>query len=69
MDELGQPINVELIAHSKSRDKIYDELKETKEKYPYLFLEKYRLFHFYPLIFPKAYGKKRRINSTKISVP
>lgn len=26
-----------LIAHSKSRDEIYDEVTETKEKYAYLF--------------------------------
>jgi hypothetical protein len=32
-DELGQPTEVELIAHSKSKDEIYDLLKETKTKY------------------------------------
>jgi len=36
-DELGQPIDVELIAHSKSRDEIYDALMETKGKYTYQF--------------------------------
>ncbi|MDI6917516.1 MAG: hypothetical protein QMC80_06940 [Thermoplasmatales archaeon] len=32
-DEFGQPTEVELIAHSKSRDEIYGALKETKRKY------------------------------------
>lgn len=32
-DELGQPTEVELIAHSKARDEVYDALKETKMKY------------------------------------
>ena len=32
-DELGQPTKVELIAHSKSRDEIYNALMETREKY------------------------------------
>lgn len=36
-DELGQPIDVELIAHSKSRDEIYDTLMETKTKSTYQF--------------------------------
>ena len=36
-DELGQLIDVELIAHSKSRDEIYDALMATKEKYTYQF--------------------------------
>jgi len=36
-DELGQPIDVELIAHSKSRDEIYDALMETKTRYTYQF--------------------------------
>ena len=36
-DELGQPIDVELIAHSKSRDEIYDALVETKTRYTYQF--------------------------------
>ncbi len=36
-DELGQPTEVELIAHSKAREEIYDALKETKAKYTYQF--------------------------------
>ncbi|MEA3487827.1 MAG: hypothetical protein U9R10_01070 [Euryarchaeota archaeon] len=36
-DELDQPIDVELIAHSKSRDEIYDALMETKTKSTYQF--------------------------------
>ena len=36
-DELRQPIDVELIAHSKSRDEIYDALMKTKAKYTYQF--------------------------------
>ncbi|MCL0050757.1 hypothetical protein M1N22_02785 [Dehalococcoidia bacterium] len=36
-DELGQPIDVELVAHSKSRDEIYDALMEMKTKYTYQF--------------------------------
>jgi len=32
-DALGQPTEVELIAHSKARDEVYDALKETKMKY------------------------------------
>ena len=32
-DELGQPIEIELITHSKARDEIYSALKETKTKY------------------------------------
>jgi len=36
-DELGQPIDVELIAHSKSRDEIYNALMKTKTRYTYQF--------------------------------
>ena len=32
-DELGQPIDVKLLAHSKNRDDVYTRLKETKSKY------------------------------------
>jgi len=32
-DELGQLIDVELIAHSKSRDEIYDALMETNSQW------------------------------------
>lgn len=31
-DELGQPIDVELIAHSKSRGDTYDAMRKTKAK-------------------------------------
>ncbi|NQE52195.1 hypothetical protein C5S29_01280 [ANME-1 cluster archaeon GoMg3.2] len=36
-DELREPVEVELIAHSKARDEIYEALKETKTKYTYQF--------------------------------
>ena len=36
-DELGQPIDVGLIAHSKSRDEIYNALMKTKTRYTYQF--------------------------------
>lgn len=36
-DEIGEPTEVELIAHSKSRDEIYEVLKETKTRYTYQF--------------------------------
>ena len=32
VDELGQPIEVNLISHSKNRDDIYEALKKTKVK-------------------------------------
>ncbi len=32
-DELDQPIDVELMAHSKSRDEIYDALMETNSQW------------------------------------
>jgi hypothetical protein len=36
-DELREPVEVKLIAHSKARDEIYEALKETKTKYTYQF--------------------------------
>ncbi|MGA1796658.1 MAG: hypothetical protein ACMUIL_12445, partial [bacterium] len=36
-DELGQPIDIRLLAHSKSRDDIYAELRETKSTYVSIF--------------------------------
>jgi len=32
-DELGQPTDVRLLAHSKNRDEIYTKLRETKSTY------------------------------------
>ena len=31
-DELGQPIDVEVIAHSKSRDDTYEAMRQTKAR-------------------------------------
>jgi|LGVD01.1.fsa_nt_gb hypothetical protein len=36
-DELREPVEVKLIAHSKARDEISETLKETKTKYTYQF--------------------------------
>ncbi|MBU2496751.1 MAG: hypothetical protein KJ767_01685 [Nanoarchaeota archaeon] len=32
VDEVGQPVEVKLITHSKNRDDIYEELRKTKVK-------------------------------------
>ena len=32
-DEIGNPVDVKLLAHSKNRDDIYNKLKRTKSKY------------------------------------
>jgi hypothetical protein len=32
-DEIGQPVEVEIIGHSKSRDEIYSVLRRTKVKH------------------------------------
>jgi len=43
-DELGQPTQVELIAHSKSRDETYEAMRKTKAK---------DIAHFYTGEIPK----------------
>lgn len=43
-DELGKPIEVKVLAHSKSRDDTYKALRKTKDKYTY---------HFYTGEIPK----------------
>lgn len=43
-DELGQPIQVELIAHSRSRDDTYEAMRKTKAK---------DIVHFYTGKIPK----------------
>ncbi len=43
-DELGTPIKVKVLAHSKSRDVTYKALREAKDKYTY---------HFYTGEIPK----------------
>lgn len=37
-DDLGEPLKVKLIAHSRNRDDTYDAMKQMKKKY---------LYHFY----------------------
>lgn len=36
-DELGRPIQVNVLAHSKNRDETYKAMKATKSKYTYHF--------------------------------
>jgi len=36
-DELGNPIEVEVLAHSKTRDETYKALRNAKDKYVYHF--------------------------------
>jgi len=43
-DELGNPIEVKVLAHSKARDDTYKALKDAKDKYTY---------HFYTGEIPK----------------
>ena len=43
-DELGTPIQVKVLAHSKSRDDTYEALRKAKDKYTY---------HFYTGEIPK----------------
>ena len=43
-DELGNPIKVKVLAHSKVRDDTYKALKDVKDKYTY---------HFYTGEIPK----------------
>ena len=43
-DDLGKPIEIKVLAHSKSRDDTYEVLKKAKDKYTY---------HFYTGEIPK----------------
>ena len=43
-DRLGEPIEIRVLAHSKSRDDTYKALRKTKDKYTY---------HFYTGEIPK----------------
>ena len=48
-DEFGNPVDVKVLAHSKSRDEIREALRKAKDKYTY---------HFYTGEIPEAVAFK-----------